>query len=393
MASRRLVTLDQMPVDGKRVLVRVDFNIAVGADGRVSEWEDYRIEAALDTLHELQQRRCKILLLTHLGRPGEHDEAGDLKPIHRRLEELLKEEVRTAKHLSGDGVEAVVSSLEPGGIVLLPNVRSDEREMSGNQKFAELLAQHADVFINEAFSVCHRAHTSVAFLPQILPGAAGRRTVREVEELEKLRQQPEAPYVAIVSGAKIKTKVGMLRDLLARVDILCIGGQLANVFLAAQGKSTAYFNPDDIAAATSLLSAHADKIVLPTDVVIGDETGEKDVRTVAIDAIPGNTTGIWDIGPASTELFLGKCRQAKTIMWNGPVGRFEVPAYATATNTLAREIAGMSAYRVVGGGDTVIAIEREKVVEKYDHVSIGGGAMIAYLEGKRMPGLEPLWQK
>ena len=392
--GKKLRTLDDLPVDGQRVLVRVDFNVSVGEDGKIGENEDYRIEAALPTINELRQRRSKVILLTHFGRPREdgksHDDF-DLSSIKRRLEELLGEEIKQTKKLYGSEVETVVSSLEPGGVVLLPNVRIDEREEMGNDKFAHELAGIADIYVNECFSVSHRAHTSVAFLPHLLPACAGRRTALEIEVLQKLREHPEHPYVAITSGAKISTKIGLLRDLITKVDTLCVAGQLANVFLAAQGKyPTDRFSHDDIAAAQSLLATSERKIMLPVDVVIGRVDGS-DAQTVAADHIPPEAEGSWDIGSQSVEQILQVCRAAKTIMWNGPVGMFEVPAYATATFTLAQELAKLPAYRVVGGGDTVNAIERQHVKGKYDHISTGGGAMIEFMEGERMPGLEPLY--
>jgi phosphoglycerate kinase len=386
--------MDDLPLDGKRVLVRVDMNVSVGDDGKVDASEDYRIEAALPTIEELMQRRCKVILVTHRGEPLEKNEDIDLTPIHRRLQELLKEEVRHTRTLFGDDVGAIVDGLEPGGVVLLPNVRIDQREEKGNTKFAEQLAKHADVFVNEAFSVSHRAHTSVAFMPQQLQSCAGRRTVIEVNTLDRLRLRPERPYVALVSGAKIQTKVGMLYDLLEHVDTLCVGGQLANVFLAALGKhpTEGWFTVDDTAAAQRLLDVGSEKLVLPTDVVIGPKNGADGMSEVSVDAIPADLPCACDIGSSTVQTFIDHCRTAKTIMWNGPMGLFEVPAYAKSTLLLARELAGMSAFRVVGGGDTVNALERERLVSKFDHVSVGGGAMVAFLEGKPLPGLEPLYE-
>ncbi|MEX1997198.1 MAG: phosphoglycerate kinase [Candidatus Andersenbacteria bacterium] len=391
---KKLRTLDEVAVDGKRVLVRVDFNVSPGKDGVVDEFEDYRIEAAIPTINELRQKRCKVILLTHLGRPQAAEGNFDLAPIKRRLEELLGEEIRTTKRLTGSEVETIVQSAEPGSVILLPNVREDEREETGNQKLAQDLAALADIYVNEAFSVSHRAHTSVAFVPYLLPSCAGRRTAEEVKILGKIHTNPEHPYIAITSGAKISTKVGMLRDLLTKVDKICLGGQLGNVFLAAQGKyPEEYYSADDIVAAKTMLRDGADKFVLPVDVVIGPEDGVSgEVKTVAVEALPPQTKGLWDIGPATVKLFVDLCAGAKTVMWNGPVGKFEIPAYAAATIYLAQHLATLKAFRVVGGGDTMNAIEQQRLTSKYDHVSVGGGAMIAYLEGKRMPGLEPLYQ-
>ncbi len=395
----RLRTLDDIPVDGKRVIVRVDFNVSVGDDGRVDEYEDYRIEAALPTIQELQQRRCQVLILAHRGRPNEAQnltpreklQEFDMQPVSDRLEELLKEEVRIIPKLYGSGVDAVVSSMEQGSVAMYPNIRLDDREITNSEKLGREMARVADAYVNEAFSVSHRAQTSVTVLPRLMLSCAGRRTVLEVEELKKLQQQPDRPYVAIVSGAKITGKVGMLHRLLAKVDTLCVGGQIANVFLAAAGRwPVEKFNADEIAAARVILQSAGPKLLVPADVVVGAEDGSG-ASVVAADDIKPDAAGVWDIGPDSTEAIMKVCATAKTVMWNGPVGKFETAAYAQGTRTLAEKIAALPNYRVVGGGDTVTALETYHVAGKYDHVSVGGGAMVAYLEEKRMPGLEPLY--
>lgn len=391
--KRRLRTMDDLPLDGKRVLVRVDFNVSIGADGRVDETEDYRIESALPTIEELRQRRCKVLLLTHLGRPLADGGDSSVTPVRHRLEELLKDTVREAHSLYGEDVEAIASSLEPGAVMMLPNVRTDEREEQGNTRFAQQLASRADAYVNEAFSVSHRAHTSVAFVPHELMSCAGRRTVMEVERLGKLRDKPEHPYVAIISGAKIQTKIGMLHRLLERVDTLCIGGHLANTFLAALGHYPVdHFSADDIAAAKHLLESDSKKILLPVDFVVSEDESGGGARVMALKDIPQDAKCVCDIGPQSTELFLKACQTAKTVLWNGPVGRFEVPAFADATLKIAEQLSTMPGFRVVGGGDTVNALEQAHVLRKYDHVSVGGGAMISFMEGARLPGLDPLYE-
>lgn len=385
--------MDDLPLDGKRVIVRVDFNVSVGSDGVVDEWEDYRIKAALPTIQELQQRRCRVALLTHRGRSVEGQEAVDLAPIHRRLEELLKEDVRQLKHLHGDEVEATLTGMSPGEAALLPNIRLDEREILANERLADELSAAFDIYINEAFSVSHRAHTSVAVLPRKLPSAAGRRTVIEVENLRKLQANPERPFVAIASGAKISTKVGMLRRLSTTVDMLCLGGVISNVFLAATGRiPEERYSADEVAAAKSLLADVGKKIILPVDVVVGPKNGlAAFVKTIPVEKITADVENIWDVGEKTIKKFLDVCHRAHTIMWNGPMGKFEIPAYGKGTLMLAKGLADLSAYRVVGGGDTVNAIEQAHLGSKFNHLSVGGGAMIAFLEGKRMPGLEPLY--
>lgn len=391
---RQLRSMDDLPLDGKQVLVRVDFNVSVGADGKVGSNEDYRIKAALPTIDELRQRRCKIILLTHFGRPGEGDGEFNLVPIHRRLEELLKGEVRLLKHLYGDDVDAVVAGMEQGSVVMLPNVRLDEREVGNGEDFAREIAEIGDVFINEAFSVCHRSHASVALLPKILLSCAGRRTVEEYEVLSQLVNEPAHPYIAIVGGAKVETKISLLRELLKKVDKVCVGGLIANTFLAVISQIKVDFIEDnELILAKCLWEEAEDKIVLPEDVVISvGKYGKEKVVTVKVADIPKNLSGIWDVGPDTVRNFVKICGQAETVMWNGPLGKFEDPAYAEGTCLLAKELAKLGNNRVVGGGDTINAIEQCKVVEKYNHVSVGGGAMMAFLEGSPMPGLEPLFK-
>jgi phosphoglycerate kinase len=391
---RQLKTMDDLPLDGKQVLVRVDFNVPVGEDDSVGSNEDYKIEAAINTIDELRQRRCKIILVTHLGRPSEKDGDFNLAPIHRRLEELLKSEVRMLKHLYGDDVKAVVAGIEPGSVVMLPNVRLDEREVSNNEDFARELAEIGDVFVNEAFSVCHRNHASVALVPKILSSCAGRRTVEEYDFLNRLANNPEHPYVAITGGAKVETKVSLLRELLKKVDKVCVGGKIANTFLAATGRSKIdHIAENELVLAKCIWEEAEGKIVLPSDVVISvEENGREKIMTVKVADIPEKVNGVWDVGPETVSNFVKICEQAKTVMWNGPLGKFEDPDYAKGTYSLAKELAKFDNRRVVGGGDTINAIEGCKVVEKYDHVSVGGGAMIAFLEGSSMPGLELLFK-
>ncbi len=383
--------MDDIPLDGKRVIVRVDFNVTIGKDGKVGDTEDYRIEAALSTINELQQRRCKILLLSHQGRPQDNPEDADMSPVHKRLEYLLQEEVRMLPKLYGSGVDAVVSGMEQGSIALYPNVRTDDREENVNEKFGKDLAQVGEAYINEAFSVSHRDHTSVSLLPRLMMSCAGRRTVQEVQELDKLRQNPQRPYVAIVSGAKIETKVALIRKLLEEVDTVCVGGQIANIFLAAQGKWKHSSMPkEEITLAKELLELGGFKLLIPSDVIVGEKDGTN-VQTVSVESIPTDASGLWDIGPQSTKAILDVCRTAKTIMWNGPLGMCEVQAYADSTKQLAELLPQLPAHAVVGGGDTVNALKAYKVINKYGHVSVGGGAMVAFLDGSEMPGLTPLY--
>ncbi len=385
-----LRTMDDIPLDGKRVIVRVDFNVTAGEDGFVDASEDYRIQAALPTIAELRQKRCKVLLLAHAGRPGEEEYILSMNAIHARLQELLRDTVRLLPKLTGSQVESIVQGMEQGEVALFPNVRLDEREMTLNHKFAKELSAAGEAYVNEAFSASHRAHTSIVLLPQLLISAAGRRTVQEIEVLSALKDSAEHPYVAIVSGAKITTKIGILKYLLSKVDTLCLGGKISNVFLASRGKwPEMMFTTDEMALAKHIMDEYGEKILLPVDVVIGNDDGSY-VQTQDVAYVPEHVGGVWDIGPKSVAAILQKCEHAKTIVWNGPVGCAEVAAYAKGTEALVDGLAKNKAYRVVGGGDTVNMLEKMKRLDSYDHVSVGGGAMLEFLEGKQLPGLVSL---
>lgn len=393
-SDKKLRTMDDIPLNGRTVLVRVDFNMSVGPDGKIGPDEDYRITAALPTIQELTSKRCKVILLTHLGQTGEKDGSFDLDPIKHRLEDLLQEEVRSIRSLTGSEVSSVVAGMEPASVALLPNVRTDSRELSPNIKFGQELASNAEAFINEAFSASHRNHTSLAVLPTLLPACAGRRTVIEYDTMASLMSNPERPYVAIVGGAKVETKIRLLSNLLATVDYLCVGGRLANAFLVsleyyplAQCKNVC--DSADMAIAGELLAEGQKKIILPVDVVIS-RAGE--ITTVKIQEIPPDTTGVWDVGPETVTSFLGYCQNAGTIMWNGPMGKCEEEPYRHGTESLAQGIAKSSAYTVVGGGDTLNILAKLRLLDRFSHVSIGGGAMIYMLQGNDMPGLKPLYR-
>ncbi len=382
-------TLDQEAWKKRRVLCRVDFNVAVGDDNIVDDYEDYRIKSALPTIKELREKGATVVLLTHRGRPRENPDDADLEPIRKRVAELLGIEVVAIPELYGDQATAMLERLQVGDVAMLPNVRLDPEEERASEGMARRLAKDYDAYVNEAFSVCHRAHTSVTIVPRILPACAGRRLVQEIEKLEKLRQNPEKPYVAIVSGNKVVTKIGLLYRLLREVDKLCIGGRIANVFLTVDGSyETNEFSTDDLTAARAIWEKYREKIVLPVDLVCGNKEGTETKVVVAGTMKTGQVA--FDIGPESADIFARTAAEAKTVMWNGPVGMFEVAAYAQGTTRLAEGLSVLNNYRVIGGGDTVVALEKLGIRDKFDHVSVGGGAMVAFLEGKLMPGLEAL---
>lgn len=383
--------MDDVDVKGKRVIVRADYNVATDANGNVSDAEDYRIRTSVPTLQELIQKKAKVIILPRRGRDDDLPAGLDLAPVHKRLEILLNTPVKRAEALTGPATVQETQALGEGQVMMLPNVRLDTREAAVDESFANELAELADVYVNEAFGEAHRAHTSLTMLPAKLPSVAGRRVELEVKALSKVAEGVQRPYVVLASGAKLEDKIGMLRSLAEKADTLCIGGKIANAFLAATGKLKAdQFRPDDVAAAQSLVAVAKQKLKLPLDIVTGSEDGQHYVRAVPVEELEASMPA-WDVGPATVKEFADVCKRAKTIIWNGPMGRVEVEKYMAGTAALAKVLAGLSAYRIVGGGDTVTALQRIGLAEKFDHVSVGGGAMIAFLEGKRMPALEPLY--
>ena len=390
--DRRLKTLDDVEVENKRVIVRADFNVAVGSDNKVSSAEDYRIATTCPTLRELMEKNAKVILLPRRGREEDGFEGLDLTAVHARLEKLLEMDVPRAEKLTGPAAVEQTSNVAPGGILMLPNVRNDPREAEVSELFAKELSELGDIYVNEAFGEAHRAHTSLTLLARLMPNAAGRQVEKEVNVLHKVSDHPKRPYVAIASGAKIEDKIGMLRRMVQRADFVCLGGIIANVFLAAAGKlPTNLFPADAVAAAKSLLDQAEDKLVLPEDVVTGSEDGKNYVRTISLEDLK-DVSKVWDVGEKTVSKFLEVCKKAKTITWNGPIGRYEVKPYDSGTVALGEGLGEITrAFRVIGGGDVVTALAGAKLLDKFDHVSVGGGAMIGFLEGKTMPALEPLY--
>ncbi len=388
---KRLRTLDDVDVADKRVIVRADYNVTTGADDKVDSGEDFRIRTTVPTLQELLTKRAKVILLPRRGRDEDPLSQLDLSPVSKRLEELLGQPVRKIPNLTGEDVVQESHRVSPGEVVMLPNVRQDPREAQVNDQFAAELALLAEVYVNEAFGEAHRAHTSLTLLAQRMTSVAGRRVQLEIEALSKVANNVPRPYVVLASGAKLEDKIGMLRSLAEKADVICVGGKIANVFLAAAGKlDAAQFRPDDIAAAQSLIAAAKGKLRLPRDIVTGSEDGQHYVKAMPVEELAVDMPA-WDIGPETVKEFLTACTRAKTIIWNGPMGRCEVSTYCAGTRQLAQALSKLSAYRVVGGGDTVTALHQFGLAEAFDHMSVGGGAMIALLEGKRMPALEPLY--
>jgi phosphoglycerate kinase len=390
-----LRTLDELgDVADARVFVRVDFNVAL-ENGEVAD--DFRIRAALPTLRELLERGAALVLASHLGRPkGQVKDELRLAPVGDRLARLLERDVQAVSDVVGEEATAVCSHLGAGEVVLLENLRFDPREEKNDAGFAKELAAFADAYADDAFGAAHRAHaTVVALAERFERRAAGRLLQREVEVLSKLLHEPDEPYVAVLGGAKVSDKLGVIQGLIERVDALLIGGAMAFTFLAADGMDVGRSlveedRFDDVRSARKLADERGVVLVLPEDVVAAPEVSSEAKReTVRCDAIPRNLMGL-DIGPRTVEEFARTLADAKTILWNGPMGVFELEPFSAGTRGVAYAIAGTDAFSVAGGGDSLAAIRKFGLEDGFDHLSTGGGASLEFLEGKTLPGIEVL---
>ncbi len=384
-------------VQGKRALVRVDFNVPFDRNGGIAD--DSRIRAALPTIRYLQEHGASIILCSHLGRPdGQVVEKLRLTPVAERLTQLLGQPVKTTNDCIGPEVEAAARALKPGEVLLLENLRFHPEEEKNDPAFARALASLADVYVNDAFGTAHRAHASTAGVAAYLPAVAGFLMLAEVEELGNVLGQPDRPMAGILGGAKISSKLGVIRNLLAKVDCLMLGGGMASTFLKAQGIKVgdSLVEDDQLNAATEVMS-YADSrgvpLLLPTDVVIADAfSAEANHRTVAVSAIPEGWR-IMDIGPDTLSTFRDALAECKTVFWNGPVGVAEFPAFAEGSLALAMELADLDARVVIGGGETAALVEQAGLHDRYTHVSTGGGASLEFIEGRVLPGVAALLDK
>jgi len=384
-------TIRDVDPSGKKVLVRVDFNVPL-AGGAVAD--DTRIRAALPTVRYLLQHGAAIALCSHLGRPKGPDPTLSLRAVARRLGELLGRDVPCLPDSIGPAVRDVVGKLRPGEVVLLENVRFHAEEEKNDPAFAKQLARGYDLYVNDAFGAAHRAHASTEGVAKILPAYAGLLLEKELLALGGLVTDPQRPFLAIIGGAKVSTKIDVLRALLARVDALAIGGGMANTFLLATGckigRSLA--EPDRAGEARAILDAakaQGKRVLLPEDVLCApsvDEAGARGATVKGVNGVPEDMA-IVDIGPHTTEHYADEIRRAKTIFWNGPVGVFEIPAFATGTKRVAELLASSGAVTVVGGGESVQAVEELGLADKMTHVSTGGGASLELIEGKTLPGV------
>jgi phosphoglycerate kinase len=388
-----LRTVRDADVQGKRVLVRVDFNVPI-ENGKVLD--DWRLRATLPTIRYLTERGAKVILLSHLGRPkGKRDEQFSLRPVAQRLSELLGQPVQFADDCVGEVAEQTVAQLQAGEVLLLENLRFHAGEEANNDSFAQQLARLGDVFVNDAFGAAHRAHASVHAITKFLPSYAGLLMEREVTHLSRLLEAPEKPFVAVLGGAKVSDKIGVIRNLLTKVDALLIGGAMAFTFLKAQGYETgkSLVEADKLDLANALLGEAREKgveLVLPVDVAVAESDAEDAAtQVVPVTAIPADKAG-YDIGPETANLFAERIRTAKTVFWNGPMGRFERTPFKAGTKAIAEALAQCSGTTVVGGGETAAAAFEFGIADKVTHVSTGGGAALELLERRELPGIAVL---
>jgi phosphoglycerate kinase len=386
-------TIRDIDVRGKRVLVRVDFNVPL-KEGAITD--DTRIRAALPTINYLLEKGAALILCSHLGRPkGKVVPELKMDPVAARLSELLGRPVQKMDACTGTEVEEAAEEMRPGEVILLENTRFNPEEKENDPGFAKQVAGLADIFVNDAFGAAHRAHATTVGVADYLPAVAGFLMEKELEFLGKATSDPEHPYVAILGGAKISDKIGVIESLLSKCDRLLIGGGMANTFFKAMGFEVgdSLVEEDAVATAKTLLGKAGSQLVLPVDAVIADAFDNgANTKVVA----PNEVTPGWrilDIGPKTVQTFESALSGAKTVVWNGPMGVFEMPNFAKGTFAVAETLAKLDAITIIGGGDSAAAVKQAGLADKMSHVSTGGGASLEFLEGKTLPGVAALADK
>ena len=392
---KKIIT--DVDVDKKKVFVRADFNVPLDENGIITD--DTRIQKTLPTIRYLLDHQAAVILASHLGRPkGKVVEKYSLKPVAVRLSELLGIPVQMAPDCIGVETEAMAGALQPGQVLLLENLRFHGEEEKNDPEFSRKLASLADVGINDAFGCCHRAHASVAGIAAFLPMAAGFLLEKEIRFIGGAVDHPAHPFAAIIGGAKVSDKIEVISNLLPKVDVMIIGGGMANTFLAAQGYGIgkSLVEADKIDLAKKLIAQAADegmKLLLPVDVTVAEAfSNDAAHKVVPADAVPEGWM-ILDIGTKTQELFARELEPMKLIVWNGPMGVFEMENFAKGTESVARAVAHSQAVSIVGGGDSVSAVNKTGLADQISHISTGGGASLEYLEGKKLPGIESLSDK
>lgn len=386
-------TMKDMQLEGKRVFCRVDFNVPM-EEGKVTD--DTRIRAAIPTITYLTEQGAKVILASHLGRPkGEVNEDMRLTAAGEKLAELIGKPVTKLDTSIGEDVENAIANMKDGDIILLENVRFHAGEEKNDAELAKQFAALADVFVNDAFGAAHRAHASTAGIAEHIPAVSGLLLEKELDVLGKALSTPERPFTAIIGGAKVKDKIGVIDHLLDKVDNLIIGGGLSYTFLKAQGYEIgkSLLEEDKIELANSFIQKAKDKgvnLYLPIDAVVADDfSKDANTKVVKIDAIPEDWEGL-DIGTETAELYAKVIEESKLIIWNGPMGVFELEPFAGGTKRVAQAMAETKGYTVIGGGDSAAAVEKFGVADKMDHISTGGGASLEFMEGKDLPGVTAL---
>lgn len=387
-------TIEDINVSGKRVLVRVDFNVPLDENKNITD--ETRITAALPTIRYLLDHQAKVILCSHLGRPkGEFNMKYSLAPVAKRLGELLQKSVVLTQDVIGASAKQAVATLKNGDVVLLENVRFHKEEEKNDPAFAKALADLAEVYVNDAFGTAHRAHASTTGVAAYLPAVAGYLIGKELDIMGKALLNPDRPFVAILGGAKVSDKIGVIKNLLEKVNTLIIGGGMAYTFLKASGYEIgkSLLEADKVALASELMEAAKAKgvqLLLPVDTVIAQEfKADTAYKTVDSNQIPADWQGL-DIGPETRVLFASVIEKAKTVIWNGPMGVFEFPAFALGTRAVAQAMSECQGVTIIGGGDSAAAVEQMGFADKMTHISTGGGASLEFLEGLELPGVAAL---
>ena len=390
-------TVRDIDLKGKKVFVRCDFNVPMDENQNITD--NTRIVAALPTIKYLLEQNCKIILASHLGRPkGEFKPEYSLKPVAKELSKLLNKEVIMAKDVIGEDAMKKASELKEGEILLLENVRFHREETDNDPEFAKKLASMAEIFVNDAFGTAHRAHASTAGIADYLPAVAGFLIEKELKFLGEAINNPERPLVAILGGAKVSDKIGVIDNLLEKVDTLMIGGGMTYTFFKAQGyevgKSICELDKLDLAKELMEKAKNKGvKLMLPVDTKVGKEySADTESKTVKSTEIPADWEGL-DIGEETIKLYSEELQKAKTVIWNGPLGVFEFPQFAIGTNAIAKVLADLDATTIIGGGDSAAAVKKAGLEDKMTHISTGGGASLEFIEGKKLPGIECLMDK
>ncbi len=400
-------TVRDIDVNGKKVLVRVDFNVPLSSKNpadNITVTDDTRIQAALPTLNYLLDNGAALILCSHLGRPSSpEDKQFSMDPVAAKAAELLGRPVQKLDEVVGDSVTTAVSAMKPGDVILLENTRFEKGETKNDPDLSAKLGALADVYVDDAFGSAHRAHASTEGAAQVIRAKGGAAVAgflmeKELSALGTAVTNPDHPYIAIMGGAKISDKIKLIDNLLENADLVLIGGGMANTFLRAQGleTGTSLVEEDALDEAKRLLAAAGDQLVVPVDVIVADKfAADADARTVSVEAIPESMMAL-DIGPATLNLFAQKLRDAKLVVWNGPMGVFEFEKFAEGTNKLAETLAsqaGEGTQVIIGGGDSAAAVKKAGLAEQMSHISTGGGASLELLEGKTLPGIAILDDK